>query len=70
MANIQDLSEVRKHLIRLYEQYGPRDYEDEYSQGIKAGIEVCVEHVDSMIEHEDQRMDRYHMALRTVTKRD
>ena len=71
MASINDLAEVRRHLVGLYEKYvDPKHYEDEYHAGLQAGIEVCMEHIDSMIEHEDQRMDRYHMALRTVTKRD
>jgi hypothetical protein len=71
MAGISDLAEVRRHLVGLYKKYAdPVHYEDEYHQGLAAGIEVCMEHIDSMIEHEDVKMDRYHMAVRTMAKRD
>jgi len=71
MPSITDLAEVRRHLVSLYEKYvDPNHYEDEYHSGIQAGIELCMEHVDSMIEHEDLKMDRYQMSLRTMARKD
>lgn len=71
MASISDLGEVRRHLVGIYEQYvDPKHYEDEYHSGIQAGIELCMEHIDSMIEQEDRRMDKYQMSLRTMARGD
>ena len=57
---MQDLIEIKSHLMDSYQSITRKRIDDEYNEGVKAGLELAMMEIERMLEEQSRKQATYY----------